>query len=75
MTLETSEVRRILEFWVGPTSRLNAITLVTSSERINGTAKALDGDVVIIATTDGERRVAITEVENLLLHQQSDPPE
>jgi hypothetical protein len=75
MSAKTSEARRVLELCLAPGSKLESITLITSSGQIKGTATALDGDVVVMATRAGKRRIPIASIETLLLHQRSDPPE
>jgi hypothetical protein len=75
MSAKTSEARRVLELCVGPGSKLDSITLITSSEQIKGTATALEGDAVVMATSSGERRIAIASIETLLLNQKSSSPE
>lgn len=49
--------------------------MVTASEQITGDVQGLDGDLAVISTASGERRVALREIVNLLLHAQSPGPE
>ena len=49
--------------------------MVTWRERIEGTVKELDGDTTVLSTAVGERRVAVAEILNVLLHLESPPPE
>lgn len=74
MALEENEIRRILAQCAGqepPDPWVTGVTLVTASERIEGGVEAVDGDLAVITTVTGERRVPISEIVNVLLHMQS----
>jgi hypothetical protein len=76
--LDKGEIREILEGSIDPEpgSWLVGVTLVLrGSEEIEGTVKRLDGSEVVMDTSAGERRALIDEIENVLMHFQSQGPE
>ncbi|MGH2964025.1 MAG: hypothetical protein ACRDMH_01410 [Solirubrobacterales bacterium] len=72
------EIRQILETAADPEpgSWLVGLTVVLrSSEEIEGTVKLLEDDEVLMHTDAGERRARIEEIENVIMHFQSQGPE
>lgn len=76
--LERSEVREILEGAVDPEpgSWLVGVTLVLrDSQAIEGRVKRIEDQEVVMETDAGQRRAQIEEIENVLMHFQSQGPE
>jgi hypothetical protein len=76
--IDDREIREALEAAVDqePGSWLVGITLVLrDSEQVDGTVTLLEDDEVVVDTGEGQRRVRIEEIENMLMHFQSQGPE
>ncbi len=76
--ISDQEIRQILETAVDqdPGSWLVGLTLVLrDSEEIEGMVALLDADEVLMDMDAGERRVRIEEIEDILMHFQSQGPE
>ena len=59
-----------------PGSWVIGIEVITrSTEAIKATAARVEGDVAILSTTAGERRIALVEIEDLLIEFCSPGPE